>query len=130
MPKEFQCPYDGEVGFIEEATVCPSCNTPHHAECWEENGGCTTYGCKNSPEDTHLHQEIESPQSPVPGNRPRFRAVSEAMQNLASSEEINSIATGVKGLLKNLLLQIKKEVLATPVLTILIVILAIKSCSA
>lgn len=25
--------------------VCPACNIPHHAECWRENGGCTTYGC-------------------------------------------------------------------------------------
>ena len=29
----------------EEVFVCPKCNIPHHKDCWEENGGCTTYGC-------------------------------------------------------------------------------------
>jgi len=26
--------------------ICPACEIPHHKECWEENHGCTTYGCK------------------------------------------------------------------------------------
>ncbi len=30
-------------------TVCPSCGMPHHAECWRENGGCTTFGCPRRP---------------------------------------------------------------------------------
>lgn len=25
--------------------TCETCDIPHHAECWEANGGCTTYGC-------------------------------------------------------------------------------------
>lgn len=25
--------------------VCEACGIPHHAECWEHNGGCTTFGC-------------------------------------------------------------------------------------
>ncbi|MBE7033261.1 MAG: zinc-ribbon domain-containing protein [Ruminococcaceae bacterium] len=25
--------------------VCPSCGIPHHESCWEENKGCTTFGC-------------------------------------------------------------------------------------
>ncbi|MFO7947073.1 MAG: RING finger protein [Armatimonadota bacterium] len=29
----------------EDIVVCPECGVPHHADCWEENGGCTTYGC-------------------------------------------------------------------------------------
>lgn len=29
----------------EEFIVCPKCNIPHHKDCWEENNGCTTYGC-------------------------------------------------------------------------------------
>ena len=29
--------------------VCPECGIPHHAECWEENGGCTTFGCRAAP---------------------------------------------------------------------------------
>lgn len=30
---------------------CPTCSSPHHRECWSQNGGCTVYGCKSSPSD-------------------------------------------------------------------------------
>ena len=29
----------------EDIVVCDSCEMPHHRACWEENGGCTTFGC-------------------------------------------------------------------------------------
>jgi hypothetical protein len=29
---------------------CPECESPFHTECWDENGGCATYGCKLMPE--------------------------------------------------------------------------------
>jgi hypothetical protein len=29
-----------------ELQHCPLCNTPHHTECWEYIGGCSTYGCE------------------------------------------------------------------------------------
>lgn len=25
--------------------VCDECGIPHHSECWQDNGGCTTFGC-------------------------------------------------------------------------------------
>jgi hypothetical protein len=28
------------------STACPQCETPHHAECWQYNEGCTVYGCQ------------------------------------------------------------------------------------
>ena len=28
-----------------ELVWCSYCSTPHHADCWEFNGGCSTYGC-------------------------------------------------------------------------------------
>ncbi len=31
-----------------EAVHCQSCLVPHHRECWEENRGCTTFGCKET----------------------------------------------------------------------------------
>jgi TM2 domain-containing membrane protein YozV len=46
------CPYcrspfeDGE-----EQTVCAVCATPHHADCYAENGGCTVFGCAAAPSD-------------------------------------------------------------------------------
>jgi hypothetical protein len=30
---------------VHELVVCRRCNTPHHRECWEYGGGCSTYGC-------------------------------------------------------------------------------------
>lgn len=32
-----------------EAVVCPGCSTPHHGDCFEENGGCTIFGCSAAP---------------------------------------------------------------------------------
>jgi uncharacterized CHY-type Zn-finger protein len=29
----------------EAITTCPSCATPYHTECFDENGGCATFGC-------------------------------------------------------------------------------------
>lgn len=29
----------------DDVNVCPSCGIPHHQECWNENKGCTTFGC-------------------------------------------------------------------------------------
>lgn len=34
----------------EHMTVCPACGVAHHSDCWQENGGCTTYACRYSPE--------------------------------------------------------------------------------
>lgn len=36
-------PLVGQVG------VCPECETPHHQDCWQANGGCTTLGCRACP---------------------------------------------------------------------------------
>lgn len=30
----------------EPALLCPACKVPHHLDCWQENEGCTTYGCR------------------------------------------------------------------------------------
>jgi hypothetical protein len=29
----------------ERVVFCVRCKTPHHRECWEYSGGCSTYGC-------------------------------------------------------------------------------------
>lgn len=45
------CPYcRGAIEQDEPGTVhCPGCGTPHHADCFEENGGCTVFGCSAAP---------------------------------------------------------------------------------
>lgn len=47
------CPYcRGEVTTEDEGLIfCNGCGTPHHKECYDENGGCTLFGCKNAPPD-------------------------------------------------------------------------------
>ncbi|MBI3891353.1 MAG: hypothetical protein HY303_07465 [Candidatus Wallbacteria bacterium] len=29
----------------ERLAKCPECDTSHHQDCWDYNGGCATYGC-------------------------------------------------------------------------------------
>jgi TM2 domain-containing membrane protein YozV len=46
------CPYcRAPIEPDEEAIVCESCATPHHADCYAENGGCTVFGCSKAPVD-------------------------------------------------------------------------------
>lgn len=42
-----RCPLDPD----DPQTVCPGCDTPHHTDCFEENGGCTVFGCSHAPSD-------------------------------------------------------------------------------
>lgn len=43
------CPICGSgFGEDEEIRICPDCRTPHHDECWEDNHGCSTYGCRSA----------------------------------------------------------------------------------
>ena len=41
------CQTEIETG--EKAWACPSCTSPYHQECWDEVGGCGTYGCEMMP---------------------------------------------------------------------------------
>lgn len=48
--KNKTCPYcQSKIKQGADFTVCSNCGTPHHKECWNENLGCTTYGCINNP---------------------------------------------------------------------------------
>lgn len=40
------CPFcKTEIKEGDNVKVCPACGIPHHEGCWEENKGCTTFGC-------------------------------------------------------------------------------------
>lgn len=45
------CPYCRTA--VEETEgntlLCSGCGTPHHSDCFEENGGCTVFGCTAAP---------------------------------------------------------------------------------
>ena len=44
------CPYCRCAVAEDELKMCPGCGTPHHADCFAENGGCTIFGCTAAPE--------------------------------------------------------------------------------
>jgi TM2 domain-containing membrane protein YozV len=46
------CPYcRAPIEADDESIVCEACATPHHADCYAENGGCTVFGCSKAPVD-------------------------------------------------------------------------------
>ncbi len=45
------CPYCRETVEESEGMACPECKTPHHHDCWDENKGCTVFGCIKAPAD-------------------------------------------------------------------------------
>lgn len=52
------CPFcKTEIKEGEEVKVCPSCGIPHHAACWAENKGCTTFGCS----EQHYEEQHTNP---------------------------------------------------------------------
>jgi TM2 domain-containing membrane protein YozV len=47
------CPYC-RMAFDESAPpriFCTACGMPHHEDCYQENGGCTVFGCPRAPAD-------------------------------------------------------------------------------
>jgi hypothetical protein len=38
-----------EIGASEQFLACSVCGQVHHQECWNEIGGCATYGCTQAP---------------------------------------------------------------------------------
>lgn len=43
------CPYcRTRISKDEIYVICPECGTMHHRDCWNENDGCTLFGCKAS----------------------------------------------------------------------------------
>ncbi len=66
------CPICG-CGFEQSDTlrVCPDCKTPHHDECWTENRGCSTYGCRSAAhQETHTVEGGADDQNGEPGMIP------------------------------------------------------------
>ncbi len=47
----YTCPFCREAISEQDMRTCPACSTPHHQDCYEENGGCTIFGCQEAPGD-------------------------------------------------------------------------------
>jgi TM2 domain-containing membrane protein YozV len=46
--------------------VCAGCGTPHHADCYAENGGCTVFGCSAAPAEEPKVRLTGSDLNPAP----------------------------------------------------------------
>jgi TM2 domain-containing membrane protein YozV len=64
-----------------EQFLCTGCGTPHHADCYTENGGCTVFGCSAAPADEQkvsvTRRDIAAPiagaaPAPTAGNLPQM----------------------------------------------------------
>ena len=44
----------------QKSTTCPACGQSHHKECWENNGGCASYGCTHSAQNEQEPQKARS----------------------------------------------------------------------
>jgi TM2 domain-containing membrane protein YozV len=53
MADQIVCPYC-RMPFDDEGPpriFCTACGMPHHEDCYQENGGCTVFGCPQAPAD-------------------------------------------------------------------------------
>lgn len=65
------CPYC-RMPFDENAPpriFCTACGMPHHEDCYQENGGCTVFGCPRAPADDPKVQVSYSDLNAVPAAR-------------------------------------------------------------
>jgi hypothetical protein len=54
------CPYcQFPLKADSEVVKCPACKVPHHRECWAENGGCTTFGCRETAYQSAVADRLE-----------------------------------------------------------------------
>jgi len=51
------CPIEADTP-DDPLEICPRCRTPHHHDCWEYNGGCAVYACRDAEPPDEI--EIES----------------------------------------------------------------------
>jgi hypothetical protein len=58
------CPYckDSLETRDREAIIrCPSCDSLHHAACWQEHGGCSVHGCLRVPGEVPSRSRVARP---------------------------------------------------------------------
>jgi len=101
------CPYcRTTIGAEDQPLRCEGCGTPHHADCYAENSGCTIFGCSKAPGDepklrvsvpelvaaaTPAAATANRVAAPMPPPPPPGGTVSSA----ATTEELRHVASGV-----------------------------------
>lgn len=66
MSSDLNCPYClWPIKVDEAAEECAHCSARYHAECWNENGGCGTFGCP-----AWAASQTGQAAPPPPANRP------------------------------------------------------------
>ena len=67
-PQKEQCPICCvSIEDEDETIACPDCGMSYHRECWDDNNGCATYGCKSAGCLNPPPERIEI-DNDVPGN--------------------------------------------------------------
>jgi hypothetical protein len=64
------CPYcRSNIGPSESTVECSACRLVYHSDCWQENGGCSTYGCKGKATAQQRKQPAPTPAAPAAPSR-------------------------------------------------------------
>lgn len=71
------------IGSAEPSRNCTVCDLPFHAECWDENRGCATFGCAGAPKEEPIRV-------PSPGSARPQQAPATGIINVASDQSIDS----------------------------------------
>jgi hypothetical protein len=69
------------IGPDEASLVCPACDQVHHRECWNDVGGCATYGCDNAPKTEKT--EVATAPLAAWGDTKRCPACGETIKSIA-----------------------------------------------
>jgi hypothetical protein len=72
------CPYcRTKMTTHDRVRKCPTCETPHHEDCWAENKGCTVFGCSMAPPEEEKVSVDVNPGPIGPGTSSAARMVAE-----------------------------------------------------
>ena len=94
------CPYC-RMPFDEASPpkiFCTACGMPHHEDCYQENGGCTVFGCKCAPADDPKLQVSQSDLSAVNLPVQRYAPLPQQQQNASAQPRPSSQYSGPLGL--------------------------------
>ncbi len=96
MMADATCPYC-RTPFVEDDDVvpCTACATKHHADCLEENGGCTVFGCSQAPAEEPKISVSNQDLRPASREEARPPAPPSSFLNLSAAEPPSSPAQRV-----------------------------------